>query len=255
MTSIKTIFFTLILLLSASALSQSLRVVTENKPPLQTVTNDNVLTGAMVEIVNLLLAQANVEAPIEVYPWARSYQIASEQNNTLIFSMFRNKNREKKFQWIGKLLTVNSYLVSLKTEQNITINSISDAKKYSIGIIREDLAEHYLRENGFVENKNLYLNSDCKILWQMLHNGRTDLAFANDILWQYEVEYAGLDPSKFHLVYQVPNFATDLYIAASLDVDKTVVERIKSALALIKANGQYQDILNKWQLTPNKQTQ
>lgn len=86
----------------------------------------------------------------------------------------------------------------------------------------------------------------------MLYTGRTDLAFIDSSLSQYEIKYAGLDPSKVHFVYQVPNFASDLYLAASLDVDKKVVERIKTALISIKANGEYQNILNKWNLKPNQ---
>ena len=252
MTSIKIFIFTFILLLSSVVTSQPLRVVTENLPPLQIVKKDASISGAMVEVVNFLLKKVNIEATIEVYPWARSYQMASEPNNTLIFSMFRDESREKKFQWIGKLLTVNSYLVALKTNNDFNITSINSAKKYSVGSIREDLAEHYLRENGFVENKNLYLSSDYHILWNMLYSGRTDLAFTNGILWQHELEDTKLDPSKIQFIYQIPNFASDLYFAASLDVDKSVVERLTVALSQIKINGEYQNILSKWNIQPNQ---
>jgi len=247
--------FTLMIMLCSTAFSQPLRVVTEIRPPMQMVTKDNVVTGAMVDVVNAMLKHANIDSPIEVYPWARSYQMALTQNNTLIFSMFRNNNREKKFQWIGKLLTVHSYLVSLKSTKNLTVTSLDDAKKYSVGSIRDDLSQHYLCENGFVEHNNLYLNSDYQVLWQMLYSGRTDLVFTNDLLWRYEVKYAGLDPSKVQFVYQVPNFATDLYIAASLDVEQTMVVRLQNALNAIKASGEYHKILNKWQLNPKRNSQ
>jgi len=226
--------------------------VTENLPPLQIVQKDGSISGAMVEVVKALLKKTNIDANIEVYPWARSYQIAQEPNNTLIFSMFRHKSREEKFQWLGKLLTINSYLVSLKTKKDLNITSINDAKKYSIGSIREDLAEHYLRENGFIEGKNLYLSSNYNVLWHMLYSGRTDLAFTNGILWQHELEDSNLDPAKIQFVYQIPSFASDLYLAASLDVDKSVVERIKTALSQIKASGEYQNILDKWNIQSNQ---
>lgn len=252
MASIKILFLAFILFLSSLAVSQPLRVVSENLPPLQMLKKDGTTTGAMVEVVNLLLKKVNVDANIEIYPWARSYQIAQEPNNTLIFCMLRDESRENKFQWIGKLLAINSYLVSLKTNKEFSINSIDDAKKYSIGSIREDLAEHYLRKNGFIENKNLYLSGDYKVLWHMLYSGRTDLAFTNGMLWQYELEDTGLDPSKIQFVYQIPNIAVDLYIAASLDVDKSVVERIQAALSMIKESGEYQSILRKWNINPNQ---
>jgi len=226
--------------------------VTESLPPLQIVQQDGSISGAMVEVVKALLKRTNIDADIEVYPWARSYQIAQEPSNTLIFSMFRHKSREDKFQWLGKLLTLNSYLVSLKAKKDLNITSINDAKKYSIGSIREDLAEHYLRENGFIEGKNLYLSSNYNVLWHMLYSGRTDLAFTNGMLWQYELEDSNLDPAKIQFVYQIPSFASDLYLAASLDVDKSVVERIKTALSQIKASGEYQNILDKWNIQSNQ---
>ena len=226
--------------------------MTESLPPLQIVQQDGSISGAMVEVVKVLLKRTNIDADIEVYPWARSYQIAQEPSNTLIFSMFRHKSRENKFQWLGKLLTINSYLVSLKAKKDLNITSINDAKKYSIGSIREDLAEHYLRENGFIEGKNLYLSSNYNVLWHMLYSGRTDLAFTNGMLWQYELEDSNLDPAKIQFVYQIPSFASDLYLAASLDVDKSVVERIKTALSQIKASGEYQNILDKWNIQSNQ---
>lgn len=252
MINIQNIFLALFLFLSNMAIAQPLRVVSEKLPPLQMLHEDGSISGAMVDVVRLLLKKVNVDANIEIYPWARSYQIAQEPNNTLIFSMFRDESREDKFQWIGKLLTINSYLVSLKSNKEIEINSIDDAKKYSVGSIREDLAEHYLKENGFIENKTLYLNSDYHVLWQMLYSGRTDLAFTNGMLWQYELKDSGLDPSMVQFVYQIPNITSDLYIAASLDVEKSVIDRLKNALVEMKTNGEYKTILRKWNISPNK---
>ncbi|OUR60915.1 hypothetical protein A9Q74_11520 [Colwellia sp. 39_35_sub15_T18] len=251
MASIKIIFIAVILLLSSTTTSQSLRVVTEDLPPLQILQKNGQITGVMVEVVETLLKKAAIDGKVEIFPWARSYQIAKEHKNTLIFSMFRDESREQKFQWLGKLLTINSYLVALKSNNDFNINTIEDAKKYSVGSVREDLAEHYLEKHGFVENKNLYLSSDYKVLWHMLYSGRTDLAFTNDILWRHELEGTGLDPSKIQFVYQIPNFAADLYLAASLDIDKVTIERLKSALAQMKANGEYQTILRKWHIKPN----
>jgi len=251
-TSIKISFFIFILLLAATVSSQSLRVVTEDLPPLQILQKDGQITGVMVEVVETLLKKAAIDGKVEIFPWARSYQIAQDYENTLIFSMFRDESREQKFQWLGKLLTLNSYLVALKSSKNFSINTIADAKQYSVGSVREDLAEHYLKEHGFVENENLYLSSDYKVLWHMLYSGRTDLAFTNDILWQHELEGTGLGPSKIKFVYQIPNFAADLYLAASLDIDKVTIERLKSALSQMKADGEYQAILRKWNINSNQ---
>ena len=229
--------------------AEQIRFVTEELPPLQITQADGTYSGAMVEVVNLLLKHSALDGKINILPWARSYQVALSDKNTLIFSMFRDESREDKFQWIGNLLTVNSYLVALKTAPSFNINTIADAEKYSIGSIREDLAEHYLKKNGFVESENLYLSSNYKVLWQMLFNGRTQLAFTNDVMWQHELDNVGLDRSQIKFVYKIPNFAADLYLAASLNTDKEIVKRLILALDKIKKNGQYHAILAKWNIS------
>lgn len=249
---INALLLAILLFFSSLSVSQPLRIVTENLPPLQIIQNDGTVTGAMADIINLLLKQANIDSSIEIFPWARSYQIALERENTLIFSMLRGEDREDKFIWIGKLFAINSYLVAIKNNDDFDISSIDDAKKYSVGSIRKDLAEAYLRRNGFIEGENLYLNSNYKVLWQMLYNGRTQLAFTNNILWKYEIEDAQLDPAQIEIIYQIPDIASDLYIAASIGTDTKVIEQLKNGLQEIKANGQYQQILQKWHLTTSQ---
>jgi len=241
-------FLLALLLFPSLTFSQSLRIVTEKLPPLQVSQNDGTITGAMADIVNLLLQKANIKCHIEVLPWARSYQIALERENTLIFSMLRGEDREDKFIWVGKLFAVDSFLVALKDRKTFDIHSIEDAKKYSVGTIRKDLAESYLRKNGFTEDNNLYLNSNYNVLWQMLYNGRTDLAFTNNILWKYEIEDSQLDPKQIEIIYQIPDIASDLYLAASFGTDEKIINQLKVGLKEIKTNGQYQQIMQKWHL-------
>jgi len=224
-----------------------LTIVSEDLPPLQINNNEKPASGAMVEVVHLLLQEADLAAQLQFYPWARSYKIAKTQKNTLIFSMFRDPSREKYFQWIGKIFTLESFLVALKTRHDIKINQLDDAKKYLVGSIRDDLAENYLTTHGFKESQNLYLNSSYPALWKMLFNGRTDIAFTNNT-WSYEIKKTGLDPDKIKILYKIPDITSDIYIAASLNTDKTIVEKLKKALIKIKHDGRYQQILTKWHL-------
>ncbi|MGB1263647.1 MAG: substrate-binding periplasmic protein [Cognaticolwellia sp.] len=230
------------------ALAQPLNIVSEKIPPLQMQDKKNQPTGAMVEIVQAMLSKAKLSADINFYPWARSYQKALSEKNTIIFSLFRDQDREDKFQWIGKLYTLNSYLTTLKSRSDIKITSLDEAKNYSVGTIRSDLAQHYLVEQGFTTNNNLFISSKYDVLWELLYSGRIDAAFTNDVLWRHEIKSLGLDPEKVQLNFKVPDFASDLYIAASLNTDKKIVSALATALNTMKADGSYQEILSKWQL-------
>jgi len=249
--SMKQLFYILLILIififTFNLYAAQLTIVSEDLPPLQINNNNKPASGAMVEVVNLLLKQANITANIKFYPWARSYKIAKEQKNTLIFSILRDESREKHFQWIGKIFTLDSFLVGLKSRTDIKINTLDDAKPYTIGSIRDDLAENYLKTHGFKEKQNLYLNSAYPALWKMFYNGRTDIAFTNNT-WPFEIQKTGLDPKQIKILYKIPDISTDIYIAASLNTDKSIIIKLRKALAQVIADGRYQQILTKWKL-------
>ena len=242
------IILLILILVSTTAFAQQLQIVSEETPPLQMLNSHNQPAGAMVEIVEAMLKKAKLKADIKFYPWARSYQLALKEENTLIFSLFRDKERENKFQWIGKLYTLNSYLTSLKSRTDIKIDSIAEAKSYTVGTIRGDLAESYLLAQDFQLNRNLFVSRKYDVLWEQLYSGRIDTAFTNSVLWRYEIESLGLDPKQLNLNFQVPNFASDLYIAASKTTDKAIVSSLTSALNSMKSDGSYQAILTKWKM-------
>ncbi|WP_448567996.1 substrate-binding periplasmic protein [Thalassotalea ganghwensis] len=241
-------FCLLLLCLPTQGQDIKLRVLTEDLPPFQIDNGQKPPTGVLIDVVQLMLDEVGISATIELYPWARSYSLALHEPNTLIFSMLRSEEREHKFHWIAHLFTINSYFAALKTRSDISVNSIEEAKTYSVGSVRDDLAETYLLSKGFIHDKNLYVTSKYPVLWHMLFSGRTDLVFTNSVVWQHEVTATGLDKNMLKLVYQLPDFDTDLYLAASLTTDKAIVNKLKEAFARITTNGSYQNVMKRWHI-------
>jgi len=229
--------------------AQSIRIVTEDLPPFQVLNPDKSVNGAMVEVIKLLLQEAQLEAKIEVYPWARSYQLALNEPNTIIFSLLRDKLRENKFHWLGHLYSLKTYFAVLESRTDIEINDIGDVKNYRVGVIRKDLAEDYLLAKGFKPDKNLYISSVFGKLWKQLYNGRTDIVMTNNIVWRHELNHSRLDPNKLKLIYQIPDFSSELYLAASLSTEQKIIEKFKIAYNKIKSDGRFQKIMKKWQLS------
>ncbi len=235
--------------LSFYAHSQQVIFFTEDLPPLQIANDEQHNTsGALVELMELVIKESQINGKIQFYPWARSYGLSLEQPNTFIFSMLRSEEREQKFIWIDKLYTIRSYFAALKTRKDIAINSIDDAKQYSVGSIRHDLAEDYLLQKGFTLNKNLYLSSKYSILWEALYSGRVDIAFTNSVIWKHEIIKTGLDASMLSLIFDIPDFASDMYLAANLHTDPELIKKVKNSLTSIKADGRYDKLLEKWHL-------
>jgi len=229
--------------------AQSIRIVTEDLPPFQVLNSDQSVNGAMVEVVELLLQEAQFEAKIEIYPWARSYQLALNEPNTIIFSLLRDKMRENNFHWLGHLYSLKTYFAVLESRTDIEINDIDDAKNYRVGVIRKDLAEDYLLAKGFKPDKNLYISSVFSKLWKQLYNGRTDIVMTNSIVWRHELNSSRLDPDELKLIYQVPDFSSELYLAASLSTEQEIIEKLKMAYNRIKSDGRFQKIMEKWHLS------
>ncbi|MDG1750295.1 MAG: transporter substrate-binding domain-containing protein [Thalassotalea sp.] len=247
------LLFMLLSLFPSTSFSQEITFVTEDLPPLQIENDNQPPSGVFVELINLIIKDANIDAKIEIYPWARSYELALKRENTFIFSILRSESRQDKFIWVDKIFTLKSYLAALKSRTDIEINNIDEAKKYSVGSIRHDLAETYMLEKGFELQKNLYLSSKYPVLWQMLYSGRTDIAFTNNIVWRHEIKKSGLDSSRVKLIYEIPDIASELYLAANLATDKALIKKVKNSFNAIKADGRYDQIMTKWQLNSTQQ--
>jgi polar amino acid transport system substrate-binding protein len=242
---------TLFLLFFCSTLhaqQQALRIVTEPLPPLQIQQPNGKASGATIEIMQAVLKQADLFATIEFMPWARSYKLAKQRPNTLIFSIARTQERENDFLWVEPIYQLHAMLIGLKQSPIANIENITQAQQYKVGVVRHDFGEDYLIKRGFINNKNLYLSPSYKELWPALFKRRTDLALTNNILFRHEIPELKYDVSQVEVKYIIPDAQVNLYIAAHLQTDSAIIKAISKAFTEIKNNGTYQKILTKWQI-------
>ena len=128
--------------------SADLIILTENLPPLNYV-RDGVLVGPSVDIVKEIQRRVGSQKRIQVYPWARAYKMALENENVVLFSTTHRKDCNDKFKWVGSLATKRDILVARKAS-GIKINTLDDAKSVGrIGTLREDTRERLLKSYGF----------------------------------------------------------------------------------------------------------
>ena len=83
-------------LLSAQVSAIRLTVVTEDLYPYNYIENGE-LKGQATEIVVKVLKHAGIDYSIQVYPWARAYNLALNNKNVLIYSIVKIPSREKLF--------------------------------------------------------------------------------------------------------------------------------------------------------------
>ena len=230
------------LLAGQSLLSAELTILTENLPPLNYVDN-GVLVGPSVEIVKEIQRRVGSEERIQVYPWARAYKMALEDENVILFGMTYTKVRHDKFKWVGPLATKRDILVA-KKGAGIKIKNLADAKKVRrIGTLRDDTRGRLLQRHGFT---NLEPVSDEQLNAKKLALGRIDL-------WAYKIpglrtvcDLAEVDYTVFEEVYHLREI--DLMIAFSMKTSDSIVQKWKTAFDEMAADGTIKQIQKKWNL-------
>jgi len=222
------------------AMSAELTILTENLPPLNYL-KDGLLVGPSVEIVKEIQRRVGSHEQIKVYPWARAYKMALEDENVVLFGTTYTKVRHDKFKWIGPLATKRDILVA-KRGSGIKINSLEDAKKVKrIGTLRDDTRERLLKSLGFT---NLEPVSDEQKNVKKLALGRIDL-------WAYKkpglktvCELAGVDYDEIEEVFHLREI--DLMIAFSKKTSDSIVQNWRNAFTEMLADGTIMQIRKKW---------
>jgi polar amino acid transport system substrate-binding protein len=221
-------------------LSAELTILTENLPPLNYL-EDGVLVGPSVDIVKEIQKRVESREQIKVYPWARAYKMALEDENVVLFGMTHTKVREDIFKWVGPLATKRDILVA-KKGSGIKINNLEDAKKVKrIGTLRDDTRERLLKSHGFT---NLESVSDEQKNAKKLALGRIDL-------WTYKkpglktvCELAGVDYNEIEEVFHLREM--ELMIAFSKKTSDSIVQKWRDAFNEMLADGTIMQIRKKW---------
>ena len=231
--------FILIFFLSWPAFSTpTLTVVTELTPPNQTLINNQV-TGDSTELVKAIFAKANLQANIELYPWARAYNMALKKPNTLIFSMAKTPEREALFHWIGEIATYQMGFVKLSSRSDINITSNEQAKQYKIAVQRHDLAAQRLTERGYV----VVYTSDITKSYQLLMAGKVDLIIDDKNYISAMAEQLALDEARFSFAYAIDFLTMKGYLAASLNTQPSYIKALKQAFVEVSKTTQYQNVM------------
>ena len=232
-----------------TAFAQKLTIYTEEVAPYN-FTEGNKIVGVSTEVVETVMKKAGLGYEMLSYPWARTYKLAAERPNSLIFSISRRPKRETTFKWIGVIVPSRHYVFALKSRLDINIENIDDLKKYAIGTTLDDARETYLLENGFEVNDLQRVSGKTANLqnYQKLKLGRIDLWPMSEAIAYYAVRKSGDDPdTQIRKVFLFEEMSKEgYYIASSLQTSDDIVRTIKETLEKFKKTTEYQQILGNW---------
>lgn len=222
--------------------AEQLTILTENLPPLNYLDNGT-LVGSSVEIVQEIQKRIGSPEPIQVYPWARAYKMALEEENVILFGMTYTQDRSELFKWVGPLATKRDILLARK-DAPASITSLEDAKKVErIGTLRDDVRGKMLEKLGFT---NLEPVSDEQKNAQKLALGRIDLWAYKKPGFRTVCELAEVDPNLFVEVAHLKK--SELKIAFSKKTSDEIVARWQAAFDEMVTDGTVQKIKDKWNI-------
>lgn len=207
----------------------TLQVVTEDWPPFNYRNDDGDIVGIATERVTSILASANLEYKILMLPWARALETATNKPNTLIYSIYRTKERESLFHWFCPILPSSSFYAYALTENAITINTIEELKNFTIAVARNEVEHTYLNNLGFEEGNNLYISAEDETSFEQVLNNRVDLFIESPISIEVRLRNRDLPIDYVTPVFKIELEGQQHCIALSKGSSAEMIKRISDA--------------------------
>ena len=213
--------FILLLLIAVSARGQEITVVRYPGQPMQS-------------LIEILLERTGFKGDIQVHPWSRNYRMALDEENILIGPFLMTSQRESLFKWLDvTIFTSRGFLYKLKSRKDIQINSLEDAKKYTIGKANNYSLPKFLSENGFDKDLEPAVSEENNL--KKLFAGRIDLAVMYEQGAEAKVKNIGHDMSELEVAYQL--YSSDTYLAFSKSTADNIVSRFAAELRKLDQDG------------------
>lgn len=208
------------------ASTSKLQVVTELSPPYQTLLNNEV-SGSATKLVRTLLSKSGLSATISMYPWARAYQKAISEPNTLIYSIAKSDKREALFHWLLPVARYKFGLVALNDRQDLLNITLSEVQNFTLAVQRNDIAHEWALDRGLEEGKQLIICSDIGCSWKLLLNKKVDFIVESPELIEGMLIQYTLDTATAKHVVAIPELEVTGYLAANVDIEPEILKELQ----------------------------
>jgi len=222
---------------------QKVNVFTEELAPVHyTVQGKKV--GIATDIVRAIFREAGLEAEIQSYPWKRTYLTVLRTPGSFVYTINRTAERENLFHWIGPILNKRTYLYRLASRVDIRIESPEDLKKYTTVAILGYALTKKLRSQGLQPGRELIVTRNKKDQIQVFLKGRADLITGNEFTIASALAAAGRSIEEVVPVLLMNE--KGYYLAANLETDRELVERLRIANIKVQQSGLVQKTIARY---------
>jgi len=232
----------MLIFITQNAMADSpVRLLTEDDPPFNYVTQQTGITGISTEIVLEIFRRAGIAYNIEIMPWQRAYNLAQLDLNICLFSTTRTEEREKLFQWIGPLLK-NDWGVFAGPHSPPAVHDLTALRGFTIGGYRGDAVALYLQNRGY----QLTYTSDDILNLRMLMAGRIDF-------WASGIYHAHFLAEQEHVTQLrlVANFSSSyLYLACHPQMPAAKTALLSAAMETMRQDGYIEALKKRYLNSP-----
>ena len=218
-------------------------IITENWAPYNYLENDRII-GLSTQIVLEILSRIEERIDIELLPSITAKNILDNHAQTIFFSMFRTKERENQYKWVGPIADGSIYFYKNKSDKR-RITTIDDLKKLErIACRHAGLIPSLLLDLGFT---NLDMTaSDSDQIYTKLALKRCDAAISDtDLGVKHYLRTMNLDQETFERI-PIAIFQSSLYIVFTRDFTDEYIGVWQSTLDKMKEDGTYSRILKQY---------
>jgi polar amino acid transport system substrate-binding protein len=217
----------------ASVQAQGIKAVTEDTS--YTYLQDGKVAGPATQVVEATLKGAGLnDYRLGLYPWARAYDMAMGEPNVLIYLIARTPEREDLFKWVGEFMRIDYHFYRLQARQDVTLRDLQDAKRYKLGVVRNDVRHQFLQAQGFTK---MVVSANARESFRKLLNQQVELVPLAERDALLLCEDAGIDAAGLQKVLTLDAMSTGIYMAYSKSTPDATVARTRAAFEKLKAEG------------------
>ena len=209
-------------------------------PPFSIVLDDGKASGFSVELMTAALKSMGQEVNYKVSPWVVIKQELADGRLDALPLVGRSPEREKVFDFTFPYLTLYGAVFVRKEQNNLT--SIEDLHNRRVGVLQGDNAEEYLHRKKITEH--IISQPSNKDALLKLSRGELDAVVAQRIVALNLIKDLELDNIKTALA-PINDFKQEFSFAVT-EENKELLAILNEGLAIVIANGTYNELHKKW---------
>jgi polar amino acid transport system substrate-binding protein len=220
-------------------------IFTENYPPYNASTTGEGfahdakdITGICTDMVKAMMSRLDYNFVMKMRDWSLAYEWVKGRENHGLFCTARTDERENEFQWVGPLASIRWTLFAAP-DSDISIDSLEEARRYTIAGYKGDVMSDYLIGEGFEVITSVSGAQNPR----RLTLGQADLWVTDGAVGPLVAEEEhGISGLKPVLVFR----ETPMYLTVSNETAPAVVAELQSAIDQARDAGELSAILARY---------